>query len=426
MFIAFRCGDVINAFVGLWLVPQYVPADELGAVLALTNFATVFGIPITILVTVYTKFLNRYQSLGEKGKVKSLLSWFFYSAAVFTLASSLASILILPHFFERIRIPAGSLGMLIVTSGIVTAVSPVFSNALQGLKKFNALTIQNLLSAPVRLITMLVAIPYRALSGYMLGQLAAPLFTIGWATFNLRKEIRPEIESVAFWTRDAKRILSYLGKVSIWFLIGCPYAALWTMVIRQRLPADESAAYYIISRFAELATYAGVTMALIMFPLVAEAHTKGKNSGHILRNTNIGTIAFGLITTAVLYFFGEPILKLLPTTAHFSGYTTDMALLAAALVLNQIWTNFTSYEIAEERFGFLYYGTPLTFVQTVILVCFTGYTFFNGILPDYALGWMERLNLATLRHLLIFQLVANTLRILMAGTHAFLRNRLKD
>ena len=33
LFVAQRFGDVRNMFVGMWLVPKYVPQEELGAVL---------------------------------------------------------------------------------------------------------------------------------------------------------------------------------------------------------------------------------------------------------------------------------------------------------------------------------------------------------------------------------------------------------
>ena len=36
LFAAQRVGAVINMFVGLWLVPKYVPKSELGAVLPLS------------------------------------------------------------------------------------------------------------------------------------------------------------------------------------------------------------------------------------------------------------------------------------------------------------------------------------------------------------------------------------------------------
>ena len=46
LFAALRCGDLINAFVGLWLVPKYVPPEELGAVLPLMSFSTFIGFPM--------------------------------------------------------------------------------------------------------------------------------------------------------------------------------------------------------------------------------------------------------------------------------------------------------------------------------------------------------------------------------------------
>lgn len=40
IFMAARAADCLNVFVGLWLVPKYVPPSELGAVQPLTNFAS--------------------------------------------------------------------------------------------------------------------------------------------------------------------------------------------------------------------------------------------------------------------------------------------------------------------------------------------------------------------------------------------------
>ena len=48
LFIAQRFGDVINLFVGMWLVPRYVPQEELGAVLPLTQMASFLALPLKI------------------------------------------------------------------------------------------------------------------------------------------------------------------------------------------------------------------------------------------------------------------------------------------------------------------------------------------------------------------------------------------
>ena len=143
VFVSARLGDVINAFVGLWLVPKYVPQEELGAVLQLTQVAGTFGLPLGILVYTYMKFLNTYHTHGEHGKVKSLIRAFIILFVVATLLGTGVSVLIMPHFFERIRVVSGSLGVIILAAAILGAVSPVFMTPLQALKRFNAYTLIN-------------------------------------------------------------------------------------------------------------------------------------------------------------------------------------------------------------------------------------------------------------------------------------------
>ena len=46
LFCACRAADLLNAFVGLWLVPKYVNPSELGAVTPLTYFANALAIPV--------------------------------------------------------------------------------------------------------------------------------------------------------------------------------------------------------------------------------------------------------------------------------------------------------------------------------------------------------------------------------------------
>jgi len=183
------------------------------------------------------------------------------------------------------------------------------------------------------------------------------------------------------------------------------------MVIRQRLPEVESSAYYMISRFAELATYAGMTMVFVMFPLASEAHERGRRSYRLLRQMSVGTLAFGAVSTAFLYFCGVWMFNLVPTCRPYVAYVPDMALMAAMLTLNMIWMNYSQHELACNRFRFYAYGGPLTILQTIFLVCFTGYTFFNGLLPPAVVDWMASLNVATLRNLLWVQMVFAVLRL---------------
>jgi len=408
MFVALRCGDVINAVVGLWLVPKYVPQEELGAVLPLTQFATTFALPISILVTVFTRFIAQFRAKGELGKVKSLLRWFIG----FVLAASLVSIAVakftLPALFERIRIADGSLTLLIIAAGIIGTVSPVFNNALQGLQKFKTITVINLFAAPIRLVTMLITLPIRALSGYMVGQIAPQIYGIVASCISLRKNLDKSIPSVPFWRDDGKAIVRYLLWIIISTIPGQIAGFFQTLIIRQRLPEVESAAYYMISRFAELATYASATLLFVMFPLVVEANAKGKEDLRALAHSCIGTLAFGIPCAAMMYFFGSDILGLFATSRPYQHYATDMALLALSLVLNQLWACYSGYETANNRFSYCWYNIPIIVISSIVLVTFTGATFFDGILPPSTIEWMQSFHLNRLRNVLWLIIIINS------------------
>ena len=165
LFVAQRVGDVINMFVGLWLVPKYVPQSELGAVLPLSQFVSFIGIPLAIVATPFSKFLLDYGARGEYGKIKSLVRDVFICTGCLALLTLLFAYVCLPFLFARMRVPVGSLGVLIVAVSILSSVSSVFSSAVQGLKLYSATVLFNVLAAPLRLVLMLVFMPFRPLSG---------------------------------------------------------------------------------------------------------------------------------------------------------------------------------------------------------------------------------------------------------------------
>ena len=421
LFVAARSGDLINAFVGLWLVPKYVPQEELGAVLPLLQVTSVFGLPISILVFTFTKFLNEYHTKGEAGKVKALIRAFWGWTVVAVVVGTGAALLLLPHFFERIRVQSGSLGLLIILAAVTTTVAPMFNNALQGMKKFRECTIIGLFVAPIRLVVMLVAMPFRALSGYMLGQTAPSLLSIGWSWFALRKEIGSGVKPVAFAKQDGLRMLKYAGFVTLACLGGVVLGIVQPLVIRQRLPEVESAAYYVISRFAEIATYLGQTMLFILFPFAAEAQVKSKNAVHLMYKSMVAVFFFGLACAFAFSVFGGWFLGLSPVWSPYAPYASDMSLLAVLLTIGAVNGVFFTFEGASSRFAYLWYAIPISLFNAASLVCLMGFSFFRGKLPNAVVDWMERLDVATLRNYLWINIAFAILLFVSTCVHLLIR-----
>ena len=137
----------------------------------LTSFLTV---PLAVLATVFAKYVNTYATRGEYGKVKGFIRDVFAATAVLFALCIGGAYLIIPHFYVRLNVASGMLTVLILAAGFAGNVSNLFASALQGLKMFRTITVQSLISAPIRLATLLVAMPIRALSGYILGQTTPP------------------------------------------------------------------------------------------------------------------------------------------------------------------------------------------------------------------------------------------------------------
>ncbi len=398
IFLACRSGDLIQAFIGLWLVPKYVGQQELGAVLPLQQLCGLFAVPLAALSTVFAKYVNVYATRGEYGKVKSfILDVLRASVAVFAVCI-VAAYVLLPHFYLRLNVASGMLTVLILASGFIGNISQLFTNALQGLKKFSAITAINFIGAPIRLATLLVAMPFRALSGYILGQTTPPATSSLIAAFTLHRDLKA-IPVDTSWRKDLPEIVRYFLPILAYCGVSTLFASISATIFRQRLPEIESAAYYILSRFAEIAGYAGVSMIIVLFPLAAEAHEKGEDAMSALKKTIGGIIITTLALALVFAFTANKLFSLTETWRLYSAYTRYLPLLTIQGGVVAILGATLSYEMACRRFGFALFSFLANAAWIAFLLIFTGYDFFRGILPDATIDWIASTHMATLRHL---------------------------
>ncbi len=420
VFLACRSGDVIQAFIGLWLVPAKVSPDELGAVLPLQQFASVVALPLCILLAPLSRFLSIYAARGEYGKVKRLLQTAFYMAGLIAVVLFLAARFILPFFFERMRIAEGSLGMLVLACGLFCNLTPVFTNALQGLKKFNAVACVNALGAPVRLVVMLVAMPFRALSGYMLGQVAPAFLTLAAACVSLRKELGRGVKSVPFFREDGGKMLRYMLPVALGTVVATVCGSWEAILVRQRLPEVESAAWYMISRLADIGTYVGISLMFVVFPMAAEAEVKGKESKRLLVKLLGGTFGAGMFFTLFFMVAGRFILSAVPLWRVYAGYSFELVVLTLRQALFTTMAAWGTYEGASGRFRFLWYTLPLTAVEAGVLGIATGYGAFESVSPVFA-SWLKSLDAAHIGFFLWWMTAVSFLQLVCMMVHLYLR-----
>ena len=418
-----RLSDVINAFVGLYLVPRYVNQSELGAVLPLGQIGSVLSLPLAILCAPFAKFLNAYATRGEFGKLKQLLRDVFFVIVTFSILTFVLAHLFLPLVFSRMRIQNGMLSFLIVTLGVLGAIAPVFGSAPQALKKFKTLAWAGLLSAPLRLATMMIFMPIRALSGYFVGQIVPQFYSIVVSVFSVRRHLFGETQSTPYWREDGKKMVRYAIPVAVIIVLGTLQGSIENFVIRHRLPDIDSAGYYMISRFAEIGSYVGATISFVLFPFVAERHEQGQTSSRMLVEAMFVSLMCGLTLAAFFHFVGGRILSLTETWRAYITYVPQMVLLTVMFALRASIGCFVQYEMACARFRFLFYQGGLIAIECLLLYGLTGYAFFSPWFPESWINWMASLNAARLNFLILTMFWSSMLCFCFVLIHLLLRFR---
>ena len=300
-FILMRMGDGLNAFVGLWLVPRFVPEADLGALLPLTGFGAILGIPLSILAVPLMKFLNRFMARGELGKVKALVGDACLCAVCLFGLVVIGLWICLNWFLGRVGLANGRLGVMVLLCGTVSAFAPVATSALQGLKQFGTVTALGLLGAICRLGVMVVALPLRGVTGYFAGQASPSLLSIGVAGWVLWGRVWRRIVRQPYWHEVRGEFGGVLAGVAFYIVATTLQSSAESLSIRQALTSSESAGYYLIARFADLAGGLSGAMLPFLFPVAAEAHLRGHETrGILLHSTWVNVLFGGLILCAVL------------------------------------------------------------------------------------------------------------------------------
>lgn len=422
LFCACRAADVLNAFVGLWLVPKYVDPSELGAVQPLTQFANFLAIPIAAFANTFRNELTRLSIGKEFGKLKTLMRGVFVATAIFLFLAIIVARFLLPAFLERIRIVEGSLGIIIITASFVSAVAPIFSNALQALKRFKAQSIISIAGAPVRLITMLIAMPFRALSGYFIGQAAVPVFNIATSILSLRKDL--SIKAEPYWNQTSVKLFSRLFALFLTSgIIGGACLTIESMILRQRLPDIDSAAYYIATRFSEIAGFLSCTIVFAIFPFAAEKSANGEDTNQLVVKSVTANGIFCAAIAVPFLFLGKSILSILPHGTEYAQYWWSIPWLIGISFLDSILGIYTTAEVSADRFNFMKWCIPIDIAYPILLLCVTGHGYMAQLLPSYLNAFLSHHNIYTLDTFLIWTTAFHAIKAI--GCFISLNKRVK-
>ncbi|MBO7683200.1 MAG: hypothetical protein J6T51_00565 [Kiritimatiellae bacterium] len=366
LFVAMRVGDFVSVAAGMWFVPRYVSPEDIGAVLPVSSFATFLSLPMFAFAMTVMKESAGLSAAGRRGQVKTLLEGVFVAVAAIMLAVLSASAVAAPHFLRAMRVSDASVGFLVVAAAFLGCVAPVYTDALQSLRRFRALAAVEVAGSALRFCVMLCTMPLRALAGYFAGQAALPAFRIAGSALALRRDLAVPAEP--YWDRAAvRRMASAFLAIAIYQ--GVPMAAslVEQSLLRTRLAALDSAGYYMVSRFSDFLHCLTLPLLLVMFPYTAAAAQRSGSTRPYVLGCSAVTLAAAAAMATAYRFLGTPLLSLVPHGPDYAAYAPCMPWLVAITALTSCQVFYTNAEVSAGRFGFLAWLVPLHVLYSAAL-----------------------------------------------------------
>ena len=366
LFLALRAGDLVNVAAGLWFVPRYVLPEDIGAVLPVSSFATFLALPVFAFAMVMMRESACLYAAGERGKVKSLLRGMFAVFAALLVAFLALAAVVVPRFLGAMRVSDASVGVLAVSAAFLGCLAPVYTDALQALKRFAPLAAVELGGSVVRFLVMLAVMPVKALAGYFAGQVALPLFRIAGSVLALHRD--HAVPPSPYWNAAAARRI-FLAFLAVVAYQATPMAAslVEQTLLRTPLPFEISAGYYMVSRFADFLHYLTFPLMLVMFPYTAEAAQQSRSTRPFVLKCSAVAVAAAAVMSVAYALWGRELLGLVPTGDCYAEYVRYMPWLVLITVLTTCQVFYTNAEVSAGRYGFLCWLVPLHLAYPALL-----------------------------------------------------------
>lgn len=380
MFAASRVGDVVGLYIAMFLVPDYIGKDKLGAVLPLWNLGLLAALPLTVVSRTAMKYVSMFLVQRESGYIKALLRDL---AVVYSVVSAVIVLVLWRGwgFIDR-RLDVGDSRIALVLGAmiILSCWRPLVQSIAQGLKHFYRIILARMMGPIARLVVTVLLIRQLQLVGYLSGMaamaLASSLILCGGALYYLRSGIEPRN-----YRAMLPEMVRYGVLIAVMVFTTTLQKTVEPWIIRHWLPTEDSAGYYIAAMFGRIPLYVAPAMMPFLFPLVSERFERGEST-HSMYRQAIGLAAgLGAGIVILLAFGGETILGLRATWAEYNAYAPCMWKIALVSTCDVLLGCHMMHESASREFRYLRYLLPIAVIEVGVLYVLMGWGALEGILP---------------------------------------------
>ncbi len=373
-------GGLIDMYVGMFLVPDALPPETLGAILPLVKLLAFAAMPMSVLVDVVIKYLNKYHIAGSLGRIKKMLRDLGLTALVLSMLAILALFFLEEQIQKRVKFE-NDLVFWILVAGVAVQYSLIIARAaLNGLMKFRFLILGRLLQPVSRLIIALLFLKSLQLAGYVLANVASTAALLLFFVLALKGSLK-KADKTESYMGELRNMSRYALGAGAFAIVSALNQLVAPWVVRNFTSPNESGAYYIGFLIGGIPLSIAGAAKPFLFPLISAKFEESNSTRKYLYQFSAVVGVVGLLSAAALFIGGDFILSLRSSWQVFSAYSSVLWKFALLMTLEGLIFAYVAHEKARGRFFYSKIMTPLYMAHIISFYSVMGWGFYEAHLP---------------------------------------------
>ena len=338
---------------------------EFGVFTSLNSFYTLILTPLGIFTLVTAYYLAQFKARNENYRSRSLLidmtKWVSLIGVSIGIVIALGS----TYLATFLQIPSPTPIIVVAVMIFVGALMTVATGALQGLQKFFALGINNIIGPALRLafVVGLIALGLGA-SGALAAQIFAGLITFGIAAVILAPILRRrESGQHIGHGLTIREVFVYAGLVMVGTTCISALTNMDVMIVKHFYLPAEAGQYAAVSVLAKIILFFSGAITTVLFPKAVEQSILQQDSSRIIRQTAAAVAGVSGVLVIGYFIFPGFLIRLL----FGPGYTSVIPLVGpfgATMALYALVILQMTYYLAIRKARYI----ALLVVSTISLV----------------------------------------------------------
>jgi len=422
LLIISRVADAANLLIGVVLIPRFVNADELGAVLPLTQLSLLFASPMGAVARAGLRAVALHQAREETAAAENVIGLMYRLAAMSSMLFLVLVVGVWDGIGERLALSSPVILILVVAVGMASCWRPVVAHLVQGLQLFYRYSFSILVETSTRLCLCAALLPLLHLKGYLLSLFVSSAVSLLFLHLGLRRW-RQRVVVAGSYSDTLRRLWPDVYPLLIFYGVLAVQGVVEPWVIRQRLPAEESAAFYVLFKFGAIPTYVSSALVPFFLSMAASRVGTGKSTRRMHGFAMGATLSVGLLATIGAWCFGREVLGLYSAWRPYARFAAYLAPLTLSMALHAVLLLHAAHETAMGRYRFVKTLSVPVVLEVCLLYALMGWEFFADRLPGCVSLWLEELDPRRMVVVIAMMFLARLLCVMMGIVDTVMQRR---